>query len=100
MALALAVAAAILAACALRLPSLVATALAAYIGLVAQLGFATWTLSPFRDVTSVGLAAEEAVLVAGAATAWWLRGRLRRPRGSASLRLPHRWPAQWSRYAH
>jgi hypothetical protein len=70
-----AVAAAAFAAASLRLRSLVATALAAYLALVAQAGGVTWALSPFDAVTRTGLTAAEGAVLAAAAGAWWLRGR-------------------------
>ena len=75
MALALAILSALLVAAALRLPSLVSTALAAYLALAANMAFATWALSPFREVRASGLALAEAVLLLGALALWWWRGR-------------------------
>jgi hypothetical protein len=75
MALALAILSALLVAAALRLPSLLSTALAAYVVLVGNMAFATWTLSPFRALDATALAVEQALLLLGALTAWWLRGR-------------------------
>src|SRR5580692_85448 len=89
MALGLAFVSALLVAAALRLPSLVSTPLVAYDALVGNMAFATWTLSPFRALSPTALALEEAVLLLGALTAWWLRGRpglgLRRALGPAGL---------------
>jgi Glycosyltransferase family 87 len=59
----------------LRLPSLVSTLLAAYLALVANVGFVTLVLSPFHAVTAVGLVAAEAVLCAVVFGTWWLRSR-------------------------
>ena len=70
-----AVASAVLAAAALRLPSLVATLLAAYLALVANLGLTTLVLSPLHGVTRAGLGVAEAVLLVAAVGAWWARGR-------------------------
>ena len=72
---ALAVVSAGLAAASMRLPSLVSTVLAGYLALVANLAGVTWALSPFDAVTRTGLTVAEAILVAAAAAAWWLRGR-------------------------
>ncbi len=71
----LALASAGFAAASLRLPSLVSTALAGYLALVANLGAVTWALSPFHGVTRTGLTVAEAALAALAFAAWWLRGR-------------------------
>ena len=73
--IAAAAAVAVLAALALRLESVVSTLLAAYLGYVADLGFVTLALSPFRAVTPGGLALAELALLALAALAWWARGR-------------------------
>ena len=70
-----AVASALLAAAAIRVPSLVGTLLAAYLALVANLALATLVLSPANWVTRTGLGGAEAVALAVAALAWWLRGR-------------------------
>lgn len=75
MALALAIVAAVLVAAALRLPSLVAMLLAAYVVLVAEMGVVTWSLSPLRAVTPTGMAIEQAGILAVAVVAWWIRGR-------------------------
>jgi glycosyl transferase family 87 len=69
------VAAATLAGAALRIPSLVSTLLVAYLALVAAMVGAVLILSPFREVTQGGLAAAEAVVLAGALAWWWARGR-------------------------
>ncbi len=87
MALALALAAAAFAALSLRLPSLVSTILAAYLALVAQIALATWALTPFDAITQSGLAVAEAVLLAGAVTAWWLHGRPGVPVAGAAVAL-------------
>jgi hypothetical protein len=79
----LAVATALIAAVALRRPSLVATLLAAYLVLVADVVLVVLALSPFRAVTAGGLAATQAVLFAAALGGWWLRGRPRPPLGAA-----------------
>jgi hypothetical protein len=78
-----AVATALLVAASLRLQSLVSTALAAYLALVANLGLVTWVLSPLQAVTRPGLAVSEALLVAASFAAWWLRGRPRLPVAAA-----------------
>jgi len=75
---------ALLAAASLRSSSLVTTILAAYLAFVADLGLVTWTLSPLRAVTRGGLAAAEAVLLAAAFAAWWLRGRPGLPLAAAA----------------
>jgi hypothetical protein len=85
MAVALALAAATLAALALRLPSLVSTLLAGYLLLVADAALVTWALTPLDGVTSTGLALAELPLLAAAATAWWLRGRPGPPLASARV---------------
>jgi hypothetical protein len=69
------VATAALAAASLRLGSLVSTLLVSYLALVADVGLTTLVLSPFRAVDRPGLAIAQAVLLAGAAGAWWWRGR-------------------------
>src|SRR5207253_10909192 len=66
-----------------RLPSLVATLLAAYLALVANLGLTTLVLSPVHGVTRPGLALVEAVLVVAALATWWARGRPRPPTAGA-----------------
>jgi hypothetical protein len=71
----LALASAGFAAASMRLPSVVSTALAGYLALVANLGAVTWALSPFHGVTRTGLTVTEAALAALAFAAWWLRGR-------------------------
>jgi hypothetical protein len=71
----LAVAAAALFAASLRLPGLLASLLAAYVVLVAQVGAVTWLLSPFDSVTPAGLTAAEAALAVGAGVCWVSRGR-------------------------
>jgi hypothetical protein len=81
--IALAVAAAMLAAASLRLASLVSTLLAAYLALTGGMVFVVLVLSPFRWATRGGLAAAEAVLLAAAVVAWWLRGRPRLPLDAA-----------------
>ncbi len=65
----------LLAAAAVRSPSLVTTLLAAYLAAVGNVGLVTAALSPFREVTRAGLAAAEVVLLAAALAAWLLRGR-------------------------
>src|SRR5205823_11078764 len=75
LAIALAVASALLAAAALRLPSFVSRVLAAYVALVANVGFVTLVLSPFHAVAATGLLAAEAVLCGVAFAGWWLRAR-------------------------
>lgn len=77
--IAAAVAVALLAAASVRSASLVTTLLAAYLALVANLGFVTWALSPLRAVTRGGLAVAEAMLLAAALAVWWRRGRPRLP---------------------
>lgn len=62
-----------------RLPSLVSTLLVAYLAYAANVGLVTIALSPAREVTRMGLAGAETVLLAAALTAWWLRGRPRFP---------------------
>lgn len=69
------VAVALLAAASLRLQSPVSSLLAAYLVFVADLGLATWLLSPLRAVDRVGLAVVESVLLAGAVVVWWRRGK-------------------------
>jgi hypothetical protein len=69
----------LLAAASLRLESLAAALLAAYVAAVAETTALTDVLSPFRGVTRVGVGAAEAVLLALAAAAWWRRGRPRLP---------------------
>ena len=68
---------ALLIAASMRLRSVVSSALAAYIVFVANVGLATWGLSPVRGVTRGGLLTFEAVLLAAAAAVWWRRGRPR-----------------------
>jgi hypothetical protein len=70
-----AVATAIVAALAVRLPSLVSTLLVAYLAYVANLGLVTLALSPFHEVTRGGVAVAEVFLLAVALVAWWARGR-------------------------
>ena len=77
MAILFALATAAFAALALGLPGLVATVLAGYVVLVADLAGVTWLLSPFRGVTQWGLVGAQLVLLAAAASVWWLRGRPR-----------------------
>jgi len=93
-ALAFALLSALLVAAALQLPSLLSTLLAAYLVLAANMAFATWALSPFRELTATGLAAEEAVLLLGSLVGWWLRGRpgLGVRRAAGPLRLVARDP--------
>src|SRR4051794_27476920 len=81
----MAVATAMLAALALRLPRLVSTLLAAYLAYVANVAVVVLVLSPFREVTRGGLALAEAVLLAAAAGGWWLRGRPAPPLASARV---------------
>jgi hypothetical protein len=81
------VATALLAAAAARLPSVVSTLLVAYLALVANVGLTTLVLSPFGAVTRGGLAAAEAVLLAAALAAWWMRGRPGLPLGAARAAL-------------
>jgi hypothetical protein len=64
---------------ALRLSSLVATLLVAYLAWVGNLGLVTLALSPVRDVTRTGLALSEIALLVLALAVWWLRGRPRPP---------------------
>jgi len=66
---------ALLAASSLRLESLAATLVAAYVLYVGDLGAVTWALSPLRLVTRAGVGVTEALLLAAAATLWWRRGR-------------------------
>jgi hypothetical protein len=66
---------ALLAALALRLPSRVSMLLAAYVALVANVGFVTLVLSPFHAVTATALLAAEAMLFAVALAVWWIRGQ-------------------------
>ena len=73
--IALALAASVFAALSLELPSVVTTALASYLALVANLGLVTWALSPFDAVTRSGLLGAESALLVACAGAWWLRGR-------------------------
>jgi hypothetical protein len=86
-----AVASALLAAAAVRFPSLVAALLTAYLALVANLALTTLVLSPLHAVTRIGLAAAEAMLLLAALAAWWLRGRpglpLAGPRAAAAVLL-------------
>ncbi len=70
-----AVATALFAALALRLPSLVSTLLSAYLAYVGNLGLVTLALSPFHEVTQAGLAVAEGLLLAAAIAAWSARGR-------------------------
>ena len=91
MAIALAVVVAVLvAAASLRLPSLLSTALAAYVA--ARRGrsrFATWTLSPLRAVTATGLARRGALHSSPPRAArWWLRGRPGLELGRAAAAAP------------
>jgi len=72
-------AASLLIAAGLRLDSLAATLLAAYVALLAEVALLTSALSPLRAVTRAGLGAGEAVVLALAAGGWWLRGRPRLP---------------------
>jgi hypothetical protein len=76
-------AAALLAAASVRLRSLTATLLVAYLAFVADVGLTTLVLSPFHAVTRGGLAAAEAVILAGTIAVWWLRGRPGLPLGGA-----------------
>jgi hypothetical protein len=71
----------------MRMPSLVSTLLAAYLALVANVGFVTLMLSPFHAVMATGLAVSEAVLAVGSFGAWWLRGRPAAPFASAATTL-------------
>jgi hypothetical protein len=59
----------------LRLESAVSALLAGYVVVVAEIAALTAGLSPLHAVTRGGLAVAEAVLLAAAAGAWWLRGR-------------------------
>jgi hypothetical protein len=72
---ALLVATALIVAAAARLPSVVSTLLVAYLAFAANIGLVTIALSPAREVTRVGLAGAETVLLTVAIGAWWLRGR-------------------------
>ena len=80
----LALGAALLVACALELRGLVATALAAYVVLTAELAALTLTLSPFRAATQLGLTVAALGVFLGALVLWLHRGR---PRPAAG-RLP------------
>ena len=81
--IAAAVAIALLAAAAARLPSLAPTLLVAYVVYVAVLGGVTFALSPLHAVTKGGLSVAEALLLAAAVGIWWLRRRPRLPLASA-----------------
>src|SRR5581483_10337663 len=74
MAIVLALAAASLVALSLRL-GLLATLLAGYVALVADIALTTWILSPFDGVTKWRLVLAQVVLFALASGAWWARGR-------------------------
>jgi hypothetical protein len=63
------------AAAAARMTSLASLLCVAYLAYVVNVGLVTLALSPFRDVTRGGLAVTESILVAGALTLWWARGR-------------------------
>jgi hypothetical protein len=82
-----AVATALFAADAARLPSLVSTLLVAYLAFVTNLGLTTLVLSPFEAATRTGLGAAEAVLLSAAVAAWWLRGRPQVPLAQAGAAL-------------
>src|SRR5581483_5738578 len=88
----LAVAAALLAAASLRLPSLVSALLAAYLALVGEEGLVTLALSPVHAVRAGWLAAAEAVLAGAAAAAWWARGRPGLPAPAPAVRAAARDP--------
>jgi hypothetical protein len=68
-----------------RLPSLTTTLLVAYLALVANFGLVTLVLSPFHEVTRIGLGGAEAVLLAAALGGWWLRGAPRPPLAGARV---------------
>jgi len=68
-------ASALLLALAVRLQSLAATLLVAYLAFAANLGLTTLALSPIHEVTRAGLGVAEGVVLAGAIGVWWLRGR-------------------------
>jgi hypothetical protein len=72
---ALAIAVAAFAVASLRLESIVATFVAGYVLLVANVGLVTWLLSPFHAVTRMGLGVAEAILLVATVAGWWLRGR-------------------------
>jgi len=74
----------LLAAAGLRLDSLAATLLAAYLALLGETELITSGLSPLRAVTRTGVGGAEAGILVAVAAVWWLRGRPRLP--SASLR--------------
>ena len=78
-----AVAAALFAAMAARLPSFVSTVLVAYLAYVANIGLVTLALSPLREVTRGGLAVAELVALAIAVLGWWVRGRPTLPLAAA-----------------
>jgi hypothetical protein len=73
------VAAAILLACSLRLESIVATLLAAYVLAIAELVALTLVLSPIHAVTRTGLTVAELAVLAGAIAVWNRAGRPRPP---------------------
>jgi len=79
----------LLAAASLRLESLSASLLAAYVVLLAEAAALTAGLSPLRAVTRSGLAGAEGGLLPIAVAIWWLRGR---PRLSAVRLRPFRDP--------
>jgi hypothetical protein len=83
----LAVAAAACAAASLRLGSIAATLVAAYVALVAQLAAVTWLLSPFDAVTVGGLTVAELAIAAVAAAVWVVRGRPLPPAAGAAADL-------------
>ncbi|MBV8396957.1 MAG: DUF2029 domain-containing protein [Actinobacteria bacterium] len=55
----------------------VATLVAGYVALVANVGVVTWVLSPFDAVTRLGLLVAELVLLVAATAVWHARGRPR-----------------------
>ena len=70
-----AAASALLAAASLRLSSLTASLLAAYLAFAGNLGLTTAALSPIHLVTRAGLGAAEAILLTASLAAWSLIGR-------------------------
>jgi Glycosyltransferase family 87 len=83
----LAVAAAAFAAASLRLGSIAATLVTAYLVLIAHVATVTWVLSPFDAVTTGRLTLVELVLAAAAAAGWLARGRPLPPTAGASADL-------------
>jgi hypothetical protein len=71
----------------LRLQSLLATLIAAYVAWVANLALVTQVLSPLRGVTQVGLGLAELVLLSLAVGWWWRSGRPSPPPTAAKAAL-------------